>query len=185
MYNEWTSDGVEGSSYAASENGWMMDYIFEQWFVTIFVKFVSSYHKTVLLTYDGHNSHLTYTTVKTAMDNQIIIVCLPPNTSHALQPLDVAVFRSARKRFKDTLNDWLIDTRREKVDKTVFPQILKRCWLTLDKTHAISGFRKTGLYPVDRTAVKNKILRTASDVPVDGPGRSPGRLLRSAILRLQ
>ena len=65
----------------------------------------------------------------------------------------------------------------------MFPQILKKCWLTLDKTHAISGFRKTGLYPVDRTAVKNKILRTASEVPVDGAGHSPGRLLRSAILK--
>ena len=98
LYKSWTTNGVKGATYACSPNRWMMDYIVEQWFIAVFVPFVSNYHKPVLLTYDGHNSHLTYTTVKTAMDNQIIIVCLPPNTSHATQPLDVAVFRSARKK---------------------------------------------------------------------------------------
>ena len=186
LYKSWTINGVKGATYACSPNGWMMDYIFEQWFITVFVQFVANYNKPVLLTYDGHNSHLTYTTVKSAMDNNIIIICLPPNTSHALQPLDVAVFRSARKKFKDTLTCWFNETRLQKVDKNVFPQLLKYCWTILDKNHAVVGFKKTGLYPVDRQAVMCKIVGTSSNVSeihTVGPGRSPGRLKKCNLKR--
>ena len=100
LYDGWTTGGPEGSAYGCSESGWMMDNIFESWFIKVFVKHVESHQKPVLVTYDGHNSHLTYNTVKIAMDNDIIIICLPPNTSHALQPLDVGVFRSVKSKWK-------------------------------------------------------------------------------------
>ncbi|CAL4252189.1 unnamed protein product [Meganyctiphanes norvegica] len=84
LYENWTKGGPPGAAYSVSESGWMMGNTFENWFVTIFVKYVERYDKPVLLTYDGHNSHLTYDTVEAAIDNQIIILCLPPNTSHAI-----------------------------------------------------------------------------------------------------
>ena len=84
----------------------MMDNIFESWFIKVFITQVETFQKPVLLTYDGHNSHLTYNTVKAAIDHGIIIVCLPPNTSHALQPLDVGVFRSVKSKWKKILDNW-------------------------------------------------------------------------------
>ena len=55
----------------------MHDLNFEQWFTVCFVKEVESYEKPVVLLFNGHNSHLTYQTVKCAMDNKIVLVCLP------------------------------------------------------------------------------------------------------------
>ena len=45
-----------------------------------------------LLILDGHNSHCTFMFCKYAVDNKIIIICLPSHTTHALQPCDVGAF---------------------------------------------------------------------------------------------
>ena len=96
LYDTWTKGGPKDAGYGCSESGWMQDFNFESWFISLFVPFVSEYRKPVLLTFDGHNSPLTYNTVNKAMENRIILLCLPSNTSHALQPLDVGVFKSVK-----------------------------------------------------------------------------------------
>lgn len=95
---EWKIGGPEGTCYGVSPKGWMLEINFEKWFTTVFVKFVKNYLKPVLLMYYGHNSHLTFKTCKAAVDSNIILVCLPPNTSHAMQPFDVAVFKSVKTK---------------------------------------------------------------------------------------
>ena len=49
-------------------------------------------HRPVLLTLDGHGSHFTPDALKRAADEGIIIFCIPPNTTHRAQPLDVSFF---------------------------------------------------------------------------------------------
>ena len=62
-----------------------------------FIPFVADDQKLVLVIYDGHGSRLTFKTVEVAMENNIKIVFLPPNCSHILQPLEVAVFKPIKK----------------------------------------------------------------------------------------
>ena len=38
-----------------------------------------------LLIVDGHTSHFNYGLLKYAKENRIIVLCLPANTTHALQ----------------------------------------------------------------------------------------------------
>jgi hypothetical protein len=45
-----------------------------------------------LLILDGHNSHGTFPFITFAENHHIIVLCLPPHTTHALQPCDVGVF---------------------------------------------------------------------------------------------
>ena len=99
LYESWTALGPAGTTYAVSESGWMSDIVFENWFASSFVPFVSEKREPVVLTFDGHGSHLTYRTIVKAMEENIIIVCLPPNTSRALQPLDVSVFKPFKEQW--------------------------------------------------------------------------------------
>lgn len=46
----------------------------------------------ILLILDGHGSHETVKMIDLALSHGIIIFCLPPHTTHKLQPLDVGVF---------------------------------------------------------------------------------------------
>ena len=88
-------EGPVGASYAATESGWVMDNIFEKWLREIFCKWLNKneIEKPCVLLFDGHNSHLTFQAVRICQENDIIIVCIPPHTSHALQPLDVGLLR--------------------------------------------------------------------------------------------
>ena len=157
----------------------------ETWFIQVFVpqtQEMCSVFTRVLL-YDGHNSHITYPTIKAAIDNNVVIVCLPPNTSHALQPLDVAVFRSVKLKWGEICQAWFKDSRIKSVDKSSFPALLKKLWEQLNPQHAVNGFRKTGLFPFNRNAVDNKILNSVSDPLIQasvGP-RSLERVLISSI----
>lgn len=182
-------NGPKDASYSCSDSGWMIDINFENWFITIFVKHTESHEKPVLLTYDGHNSHLTFNTIKTAMDNNIIILCLPPNTSHALQPLDVGVFRPVKVAWKKILNTWFTESRNKSVDKAVFPTLLAKLWSQLDPMHAINAFRGAGLYPPNRKAVMHRVVgvEPPEDVPSTSTSQmpeTPRKLLRTAILQV-
>ena len=45
-----------------------------------------------LLILDGHDSHITWQFIHFALAHRIICVCLPPHSTHLLQPLDVGLF---------------------------------------------------------------------------------------------
>jgi hypothetical protein len=53
--------------------------------------------KLCLLIYDGHSLHITSDMVETVAANNIHLFCLPPHTTHRLQPLDVGIFRPVQK----------------------------------------------------------------------------------------
>ena len=75
-----------------SDNGWIMKYLFFEWF-KMFVQMIPP-SKPVLLVLDGHGSHITIDVIEYARENKIHMLCLPSHTSHVLQPLDVGVFKS-------------------------------------------------------------------------------------------
>ena len=176
LYSTWMKGGPPGTTYGCTPSGWMTDTIFESWFTKVFIPKVEPLSKPVLLTYDGHNSHLTYATVKAAIENNIIILCLPPNTSHALQPLDVAVFSPMKVAWRQVLRKWSRESRLKNVDKSVFPYLLTNLWAYVNEEHAIAGFRGSGLYPVDRQAVCHRIVVSETDA-------SDGNQLHEAILK--
>ena len=69
--------------------------LFLTWFEDIFVIGTGHVQPTVL-TFDGHGSHITYSVIKRAVEENIKIILLPPNTTNILQLLDVGLFRSLK-----------------------------------------------------------------------------------------
>lgn len=159
LYSSWTTGGPEGTLYGCTKSGWMEDSVFESWFIH-FAKYVENMKKPALLLFDGHASHLTYQTVKCVMENKIIILCLPPNTSHALQPLDVGVFAPFKAKWKEILKHWFRETRLKTVDKAVFPALVKKLFLNMSGKNAVKGFSGSGLVPVNKEVVHQRIVST-------------------------
>ena len=76
----------------------------------------------------GNNlaSHFNVDVVRVAEENDIHFVMLPPNATHILQPLDVAVFSSLKQSWRVILDEWKREVRTEGTfDKQFFPSLLK------------------------------------------------------------
>ena len=43
--------------------------------------------------------HINIDVIDVCRENDVILFCLPPHTTHALQPLDVSVFKSLKDSF--------------------------------------------------------------------------------------
>ena len=183
LYQAWTSGGPNDTSYGVTVSGWMEDVVFEDWFTKHYLKWASTFKKPCILFLDGHGSHLTYNVVKSAQENGIIMICLPPHTSHELQPCDVGFFRPLKVIWKDVLKSWFRETRMQIVDKAVFPALLGKLWLKLKPSSAVAGFTGSGLYPVDREKVKKRVIHTTADeTDYQNTADTPRKLLRKAIV---
>ena len=92
---QYRFDGPDDALYAKSESGWIDTELFITWFKQIFLKFAVP-QRPLLLLIDGHKSHMGLELVDLCRENNVILFCLPPHTTHALQPLDVSVFKSLK-----------------------------------------------------------------------------------------
>ena len=109
---------------------------------------------TVLLIFDGASSHLHLGIVEVATANDIILLCLPSNTTHELQPLDKSIFRSF-EHYWDTevLKYWRMHPDRV-ITKARFGSICTPAFnKSLSITNISNGFCATGIYPFDPTAI--------------------------------
>ena len=140
LYRQWTFGGPTNAGYGCSPSGWMEGINFEEWFRAIFIKTVAKEEKPVLLLFDGHNSHLTFSTVQAAIENQIILLCLPPHTSHRLQPWNVGFFGPFKTIWRDQLKSWARATKYQPVTKPIFPTLLKGAWEKISKKPITGGF---------------------------------------------
>ena len=112
-------------------------------------------HHRILL-FDGYHSHLTYAVAKLAMDNKVHLFCLPPHTSHALQPLDVGCFKSA-KSMRYTICKCKCRSRasKKRMGKDDFPEMIGgvQDHMVANPQLSVNGWRATGLWPFDDHAV--------------------------------
>jgi len=161
VMNTWAEGGPTDCLYAFSESGWMMDTIFENW-LQHFIQTIDTTKPNVLIL-DGHNSHITYRASQICKDNNIILLCLPPKTSHALQPLDVGVFKPLKNKWREVLKTWARESRHQNVTKEVFPKLLKRLTDNMIASWAEGGFRGSGLYPINAEIVKCKCVDYIND----------------------
>ena len=90
----WFNDLPDNWRFEVSPNGWTSDEIGLRWLQKLFIPSTSSCMKGQyrLLVLDGHGSHLTPNFDKICEENKIILICMPPHSSHLLQPLDIGCF---------------------------------------------------------------------------------------------
>ena len=58
---------------------------------------------------DGHNNHVTLKVIDQVNGVGLDMVTLPSYISHALQPLDVAIFKSFKIAFRAYINIWTMN----------------------------------------------------------------------------
>ncbi|CAF1484880.1 unnamed protein product [Didymodactylos carnosus] len=100
----WCNGGPVGTTYNVSESGWINETLFTTWFETSFIPYTAAVERPILLIMDDHAAHINIKTIELAKQHHIILLLLPPHTTHALQPLDVATFNLSTDPITTTTN---------------------------------------------------------------------------------
>ena len=144
---------VPNTIYGLSDSGWMDGDLFFKWFHSHFLKHIPSC-RPILLLLDGHLSHYNPDMIKEAARNGIILFCLPPNTTHVAQPLDVAPFHSLKVYWDQACNDYMSSHPWKTVTIYEFNQLFAKAWFqSMIPSTIIAGFRVAGVYSVNRKAI--------------------------------
>ena len=148
--------GPDDTVYARSESGWVDSDLFLQWFKKVFLKY-TVHDQPLLLLVDGHKSHMTLELVDLARENNVILFCLPPHTTHALQPLDVSVFKALKAHFSRSLRALCFTRKDFIVTKRDFARVVKEPFeMAFSMTNIKNGFAKCGIFPFNPDAVDKK-----------------------------
>jgi hypothetical protein len=160
LHKEWTENGPENAIYATSPSGWMETEQFIQWFKE-FVKHVREIRKLegpIILCFDGHKSHISIDLIDLALANNIRLNLLPPHSSHEYQPMDVGVFGPAKVAMKKIVTQFYVNTRFSKITKAHFTHLMSLLHkVAFHPEHIVAGFRKSGLYPLSKELITEKV----------------------------
>ena len=159
---------IPNAYFGRSANGWINTELFFGWLANHFAKQVTI--RPVVLLVDGHSSHIDLEVAKFCSKNQILLYCLPPHSSHLLQPLDVGFFRSLKSAWGKECNKYRAKAFGSYVTKEVFSEVFRNAWVSSVKMSLfVNAFRESGICPLNPGAiVERKLAPSApySSVPV-------------------
>ena len=127
-----------------------------------------------LLIMDGHESHHSTEFELFCKDHKIVTLCMPPHSSHILQPLDVGCFGPLKKAYGREI-EGLMKARITHITKPDFlPAFFAAFQAAMTEKNIRGAFRGSGLVPFDPESVLSRLdvkLRTPS--PVEGDVELP------------
>ena len=144
-------DGPPGSIGTANGSGWMQEDDF-----VVFLKHFVNHAKPdkddpVLLILDNHDSHLSIEALNFCKESGIILLSLPPHTSHKLQPLDRGVYGPFKKAVNSVCDSWMLNNPGQTMTIYHIPGIVREALpLAITPKNIMSGFSCTGIVPFNR-----------------------------------
>lgn len=103
-----------------------------------------------LLLLDSHKSHIHNIKFFDLMKrNNVVVLAIPPHTSHVTQPLDSVPFSLFKRFFNKNLLTWIVQTSCGSLSKEDYFDVFYPSWYDSMNGSAIrGGFKKTGIWPV-------------------------------------
>lgn len=141
-----------GTTISMSEKGYMTGEVFLK-----FLDHLATYKPEgpILLILDGHSSHSKDLKVlEHALELGITMLCLPPHSTHVLQPLDVSFFKPLKQYYNEACRLFLRANPGKTLSKAQFGHIFNQAWMkAASASTGISGFRSTGIFPFDPSQI--------------------------------
>jgi hypothetical protein len=132
---------------ACHPSGWIQTHIFTRWFEN-FIKMVKQKpDDPVVLILDDHFSHTrNLEAIARGRDVGVHIVCLPPHSTHKLQPLDVVFIGPFKKFYSQEIELWLNNHPFKAVTALHVGEIFGKAYLRVASMQtAINGCKKCGI----------------------------------------
>ena len=152
LNKDWyTAKGIErAQAIGVSDNGWIDNNHCEKWLEQGFLPQVEARNisgKPILLICDGHRSHCTGTLMVLARKGNIYIFCLPPHTTHKLQPLDVGILGPLQTKFADRVDAFVLEHGHGVGKKEFIEEYLTAREEAINSALIVSAFKHCGIHP--------------------------------------
>lgn len=171
LWNTWTENGPKGCRYSVTQSGWFESSTFEDWFQSVLLPRLKRLDGKKVVVCDNLSSHFSVTIMKHCEDNNVSFVCVPANSTHITQPLDVSFFRPMKEAWRKLLSQWketAWGSKSTSIEKQHFPSMLKKLLEAIEpnqKANLVAGFQKCGIHPVDVNPLLDRVPK-ASVTPV-------------------
>jgi hypothetical protein len=189
-----------------SEKGYSSQVIGQQWMETVFDPQTQGIAngRTRLLIVDGHSSHFTYELLSYATAHNIVVICLPPHTTHALQSelpcscydnaestllaLDVLGFSQFKHYYAQILDDRARDGFGA-MNKCAFLQAIEEPFnMAFTVENIKKSFEIVGLHPFNPNVIKTSKMAPSISTSIKDPlltdEPSPVKAMKTAFTSL-
>lgn len=143
--------GPKGCGGSANASGWMKEDDFVL-FLKHFVRHVRcSPEKPVLIILDNHESHTSIACLNYCKAVGIVLLSIPPHTSHKLQPLDRTVYGPFKHYFNSASDAWIKSHPGQRMTIYDIPGVVNEAYKSaFTRENILSGFKTTGIAPLNR-----------------------------------
>ncbi|XP_065684254.1 uncharacterized protein LOC136096658 [Hydra vulgaris] len=106
----------------------------------------------VLLVLDNHESHINLDCYLLCRGNGIVLLSLPPHTSHRMQPLDLTYFGPLRSEYNRECDIFMAANIGRRITQYVVVELFTKAFNRLSNIEKVAnGFRAAGIYPLNPT----------------------------------
>ena len=139
-----------GSISGANVSGWSTETLFSD-YLDHFSKFVKPSHDhPVLIIMDNHETHISIEIIDKARDNGIVLLTLPPHTSHKMQPLDRCIFGPYKTFYNKAADNWILNHPGRHISIYEIAELVGEAYpKSFTQSNIIQGFKVTGICPLN------------------------------------
>jgi hypothetical protein len=110
-----------------------------------------------LLILDGYKSHLNQDFKDYCFEQKILTLCMPPHSSHILQPLDVVCFSPLKHKYSQRIRD-LVHQRVFYINKEGFLPAFKDAFFDVfTEENCRKAFKALGIVPINVQVVLDRL----------------------------
>jgi len=157
-----------GTISTVSANGWIDGDLFVKWLKHFVVHVKPSAENKVILVVEGYVSHKSMAAVEYARDNSVIMISLPPHSTHHMQPLDKTIFGPLKTAYNVSCDNWMVSHPGRRISTYDQAELFCEAYLkAATMKNAISGFASCGLWPFNHDIFQHQHF--ASSIITDKP----------------
>jgi hypothetical protein len=165
--SSWVEDIKAGEHevvVSSSPTGWSNDDVGLAWLEQVFDRYTKQRSgRWRLLILDDHGSHVTMEFINYCDHHRILLIILPPHSTHTLQPLDVVLSKLLSQAYSNKLTNHLHKAQGLiPIKKGDFFPLFRSAWISsFTGNRILKAFEATGIWPMDT----NVILRRFASTP--------------------
>ena len=166
LQDTWVDDfdtSSQQAHFSTSPNGWSSHAHGLDWLTSVFERYTKDKcgRGRRLLIVDGHSSHVNLAFLDACDKRRILLLVLPPHSTHRLQPLDIGLFAPLARYYTNQLNDLMLNSLGlVSISKRIFWKVFWPAWQqAFSEKNILSVYAKTGIWPFNPELLVGKITK--------------------------